>query len=269
MCRLDAVLLNKGMPLTELSARTGSCHFVKHSGFEAHHRPRPGEARLPLDRLSDLRHRLASRRHSCPGAVRTYSGSMTTPSRERRFATSTGSHRVASRDSGKHVRLSASYESLRTEESRAVDAEDVAPNRGPRETDVWLTEWQVAEDGFDVALDQRVDWTLVPMDQDWVIRLFSGRRTVPLQRDTYAEATRDSREISDWTQLSGRVARIDQISVRYHPSEDPAEHGLVPETGGAVQHSVLSLRKPRAHHGQIVGWIVRVQGYDSGALTRP
>ena len=212
MCRLDAVLLNKGMPLTELSARTGSCHFVKHSGFEAHHRPRPGEARLPLDRLSDLRHRLASRRHSCSGAVRTYSGSMTTPSRERRFATSTGSHRVASRDSGKHVRLSASYESLRTEESRAVDAEDVAPNRGPRETDVWLTEWQVAEDGFDVALDQRVDWTLVPMDQDWVIRLFSGRRTVPLQRDTYAEATRDSREIS--TGLNFAVAWLESIRSR-------------------------------------------------------
>ena len=172
---------------------------------------------------------------------------MTTPSSEQHSATSAGSHRVAS------------YESLRREEARAVDAEDIAPNRGPQETDVWLTEWQVAEDGFDVALDQRVDWTLVPMDQDWATRLFSGRRTVPLQRDTYAEATRDSREISDWNQLSGRVARIDQISVRYHPSEDPAEHGLVPETGGAMQHSVPSLQKPRAHHGQIVGWIVRVQ----------
>lgn len=185
---------------------------------------------------------------------------MTTPSSEQSSATSTGSHRVASCDSSNHVRLSASYEPLMREETRAVDAEDVTPNRGPHETDVWLTEWQVAEDGFDVALDQCVDWTLVPMDQDWAARLFAGRRTIPLQRDTYAEATRDTRETLDWTQLAGRVARIDQISVRYQPSEDASEHGLVPETGGAMQHSVRSLHKRRAHHGEIVGWIVRVQG---------
>ena len=158
-------------------------------------------------------------------------------------------------------RFVVSYEPLVREDVIAVDAEDIVPSRGPHETDVWLTEWQVAEDGFDVALDQHVDWALVPMDQDWLARLFAGRRTVRLQLDTYAEAVRDSREASDWTQLSGRVVRIDQISVPYHLSEDPAERGVrVPETGGAVQHSVRSLRKPRAHHGELVGWIVRVRG---------
>ena len=158
-------------------------------------------------------------------------------------------------------RFVVSYEPLVREDVIAVDAEDIAPSRGPHETDVWLTEWQVAEDGFDVALDQHVDWALVPMDQDWLARLFAGRRTVRLQLDTYAEAVRDSREASDWTQLSGRVVRIDQISVPHHTSEDPAERGVrVPETGGAVQHSVRSLRKPRAHHGELVGWIVRVRG---------
>jgi hypothetical protein len=29
--------------------------------------------------------------------------------------------------------------------------------------------------------------------------------------------------------------------------------------GGAMQHSVLSLRLSRAHHGKVVGWIVRVR----------
>ncbi|MGO1385852.1 MAG: DUF6578 domain-containing protein [Microbacterium gubbeenense] len=195
---------------------------------------------------------------------------MTVPSSERPSAAHARSQRDASLGAASHERLGVfSFRPLVKKDVGAVDAEDIAPSSGPHETDVWLTEWQVTEDGFDVALDQRVDWTLVPMDQEWVTRLFSGRRTFPLQRDTYAQTTRDTRETSDWTQLSGRVSRIDQISVRYQPSEDPAEHGLVPETGGAVQHSVPSLQRPRAHHGEIVGWIVRVRGEDSGALTGP
>ena len=184
---------------------------------------------------------------------------MTIPDSERPSAGRTGRHRIAARGSTTHVRLSAAYQSLVGDEGGPVDTEDVTPARESDDTDVWLTEWQVAEDGFDVELDQRVDWALIPMDQDWAARLFAGRRTVPLQRDTYAEATRDA-GASDWTHLSGRVARIDQISVRYQPSDSPAEHGLVPETGGAMQHSVPSLHQPRAHHGRIVGWIVRVRG---------
>lgn len=154
-------------------------------------------------------------------------------------------------------RLGVSFLPLVKEDVGAVAAEDIEPSRGPLETDVWLIEWQVGDAGFDVALDQHVDWALVPMDQDWSALLFAGRRTVPFKRDTEAGARGDT---VDWTQLSGRVVRIDQISVRYHPSDAPAERGLVPETGGAMQHSVRSLRDPRAHHGQIVGWIVRVRG---------
>jgi hypothetical protein len=137
---------------------------------------------------------------------------------------------------------------------------DVTPPRGLRKTDVWLTGWQVAEDGFDLALDQRVGGALVPIDQDWAIRLFLSRRIISLQRDTYAEATRGTRDTGDWTQLSGRVSRIDQISVRYQTSDDPAEHGLVPELDDAMQHSVRTLKEPRTHPGQIVGWVVRVRG---------
>ena len=153
----------------------------------------------------------------------------------------------------------------------AVDAEDIAPSSGPHETDVWLTEWQVTEDGFDVALDQRVDWTLVPMDQEWVTRLFSGRRTFPLPARHLRPNNADTRETS-WTGLSFPVACLESISfisVRYQPSEDPAEDGLVPETGGAVQHSVPSLQRPRAHHGEIVGWIVRVRGVRLRCAHRP
>jgi hypothetical protein len=170
-----------------------------------------------------------------------------------------GSHE-ASCNSGSHVHLSASYEPLVRAELETVDAddaEDISPSRGAQDTDVWLTEWQVGDDGFDVALGEHVDWALVPMDQAWASRLFAGRRTVLLQRDTEAGA-RGHR--TDWTYRSGRVVRIDQVSVRYRPTQAPAEHGLVPETGGAMQHSVRSLWAPRAHHGQIVGWIVRLRG---------
>lgn len=116
------------------------------------------------------------------------------------------------------------------------------------------------EEGLDFALDQRIDGALVPMDQDWLDGLFAGRRAVPLQLDTYAAAVRNLSGPSAWTLLSGRVARIDQISVRYRPSRDPAERGArLPEVGEAMQHSVLGLKKPRAHQGELVGWIVRIR----------
>jgi len=170
------------------------------------------------------------------------------------------SNQGSTRDTGVRVRYVGSYEPIDQVDVEAVEPEDTVPSPETRDTDVWLTEWQVAEDGLDVALDQRVDWSLVPMDQNWASRLFAGRRAIPLQLDTYADAVRDPSDRSEWTQLSGRVARIDQISVRYHPSEDPKERGgLVPETGGAMQHSVPSLRQTRGHHGKIVGWIVRVR----------
>lgn len=169
--------------------------------------------------------------------------------------------RVAFCASSNHEHGVFSYEPILRREVEAVDAEDTVPSKGPHETDVWLTEWQVAEDGLDVAVGQHVDWALVPMDQSWVARLFAGRRTIPLQLDTYADAKRDISDPSAFTLLSGRVARIDQISVQYQPSDDPAERGVrLPEAGGAMQHTVVSLRKPRAYHGELVGWIVRVRG---------
>ena len=160
-------------------------------------------------------------------------------------------------DSSDHAHLGAAYEPLSREQVETVDAEDLTPSRGPLETDVWLTEWQVGDAGFDVSLDQHVEWSLVPMDQDWSALLFAGRRAVPLKRDTEAGSRPETVE---WTQLSGRVVRIDQISARYHQAEAPLERGMVPEAGGAIQHSVRSLRNPRAHHGKIVAWIVRGQG---------
>jgi hypothetical protein len=115
------------------------------------------------------------------------------------------------------------------------------------------------EEGLAFAPDQRVDWALVPMDQDWLDGLFAGRRAVSLQLDTYAAAVRNLSDSSAWTLPSGRVARIDQISVHYHPSGDPAESGAVARSWGAMQHGVLGLKKPRAHQGELVGWIVRIR----------
>jgi len=153
-----------------------------------------------------------------------------------------------------------SYEPLVAPKAEPVDPEDIVPQAGPRQTDVWLTDWQVADDGRDVAVGEQVDWSLVPMDQPWAARLFAGRRMIPLQLDTYADATLDRNNPGLWTAVSGRVIRIDQVSVRYYPSDDPADHGSrIPETGCAMQHSVPSLWKRRAHHGELVGWVVRVQ----------
>lgn len=157
------------------------------------------------------------------------------------------------------VYYGASYDPLLRADEEVVDDEDIVPSRHPDETDVWFTGWQVAEDALNVELDQHVGWDLVPMDQDWVDRLFAGRRSIPLQLDTYADARRDLADLSDRTRLAGRVARIDQVSVRYEVSTDPAVRGLVPETSGAMQHSVLSFRQRRAHHGKAVGWVVRVR----------
>jgi hypothetical protein len=153
----------------------------------------------------------------------------------------------------------ASYEPFQRQHVGTVEAEDIVPSPDPGDIDVWFTEWQVTEDRLNVELDESVHWDLVPMDQDWVAHLFAGRRTVPLQLDTYAAAGRDASDLAERTLLSGRVARIDQVSARYEMSTDPAVRGLVPKTGEAMQHSVLSLRQLRAHHGTVVGWIVRVR----------
>ena len=167
------------------------------------------------------------------------------------------SNKERMRDADVRVRYVGTYEPIGRVDVEAVEPEDIVPSQEPGDTDVWFTEWQVAEDGLDVALDQHVDWSLVPMDQNWVSRLFAGRRAISLQLDTYADAIHDR---SDWTQLSGCVARIDQISVLYHPSKDPEACGaLVPETGGAMQHSLRSFRQSRGHHGKLVGWIVRLR----------
>lgn len=123
---------------------------------------------------------------------------------------------------------------------------------------MWLTEWQVAEDQVQIVLDEVISWDLIPMDQDWIARLFVGRRAVPLQLDAYADATRD-KDAADWTHLRGLVVRIDQISIRDAPSIEPGLPGLTPEHGAAVVHTVSSMRDTQPHDGSICGWIVRIR----------
>lgn len=167
---------------------------------------------------------------------------------------------TASCPPGEHTHYVGSYAPLIPVEPVVVDAEDTVPLKGIREVDVWLTGWQVEEDGFDVVLDEQIDWSLVPMDQQWLTHLFMGRRDVPLQRDTYAGASGEMHGSSSWTQLVGRVTRVDQVSVR-HPEEcGPGQSGEgLAEVGGAMQHTVLRVQKSRGHHGNLVGWIVRVK----------
>lgn len=165
--------------------------------------------------------------------------------------------------SGEHNHYSFSYEPLTAAQPEEAELEDIIPAKGPDETDVWLTEWQVSEDGFDVALDEEVDWELVPMDQEWLDRMFAGQRLIPLQRDTYAGFVGELYSRSEWTRLSGRVTRIDQVSVRY-PVD--SRTGLA-EIGSAMQHTVASVRERRKHDGSLVGWVIRIR--DKESLPHP
>lgn len=141
----------------------------------------------------------------------------------------------------------------------AVPPEDFVPEPAVGEVDVWLPEWQVDADGFDVAVGERIRWSLVEMDQRWVDRPLTEPRSVSLQLDFTAEDRDDADQLT-WHDLTGTVTRIDQVSARYVSSRDPAEGGArMPEAGGAQQHSVSSLWDRRPHHGRITSWIVRVQ----------
>lgn len=138
----------------------------------------------------------------------------------------------------------------------AVAPEDSVPSLADGETDVWLTEWQVEEDGFDVAVGEHITWTLYESDQPWIDQILAVPRTVPLQRDAY-DHERSEEELSTRRDVSGVVIRIDQVSVRFVSSE---RHGYsAPEAHGGQQHTVSSLSTRRPHHGTITGWIVRVR----------
>jgi hypothetical protein len=151
---------------------------------------------------------------------------------------------------------SLAYEPMVRREEGPVEREGVAPSPDAQEVDVWFTEWQVAEDGLDVEVGNDVDWALVPMDLDWVTRLFAGRQTIPFRFDTYGSATREPSD-PDWTSLTGRVVRIDQVSTLRVSSQGST--GDVPAPGDAMQHEVRSFTKRRTHRGDLVGWVVRVR----------
>ena len=154
-----------------------------------------------------------------------------------------------------HVISSFSYYPLLSRDAEPANASDVSPQGSREETDVWLTHWQVAEEGFDIAVGADVVWALVPMDQEWAKHLFGDRRLIPLQLDTYGAATREETH-PDWTRLAGRVTRIDQVSTL---ASDEATPALEPAIGAGSEHEVSNLRARHAPGGAIVGWIVRVR----------
>ncbi len=138
----------------------------------------------------------------------------------------------------------------------SVSPEDPVPALTDGETDVWLTEWQVEEDGFDVVVGEHITWTLYESDQPWIDLILAVPRTVPLQRDT-DDHERSEDELSTRRDLRGVVTRIDQVSVRFVSSERRGY--AAPEPRAGQQHSVSSLSNRRPHHGDVAGWIVRVR----------
>lgn len=139
----------------------------------------------------------------------------------------------------------------------AVPPGDTVPALEDGESDVWLTEWQIEEDGYDVAVGDEIAWALYAMDQAWVDRIMEARRNVPLQLDFYAHELTEV-ERATRRNLRGTIVRIDQVSVRFVNDPDSGRFS-VPETHGGQQHSVTSLFDRRPHLGNIIGWIVRVQ----------
>lgn len=133
-----------------------------------------------------------------------------------------------------------------------VPPESVVPPLADGERDVWLIEWQVAEDAFDVAVDEHVEWGIVDADPSRSGH-FGGRRTVREERNTYSEDLGAGAE----RPIAGTVARIDQVSVRYGRSANSS--GQEPIPGSAMQHAARALAPRIPHEGTIVGWVVRIR----------
>ncbi len=133
-----------------------------------------------------------------------------------------------------------------------VPPESVIPPLANGERDVWLIEWQVVEDAFDVSVDEHVEWDIVDADPSHGVH-FGGRRTVSEERNTYLEDLGAGVE----RPIAGTVARIDQVSVRYAPSANGS--GQEPIPGSAMQHAARALAPRIPHEGTIIGWVVRIR----------
>lgn len=136
--------------------------------------------------------------------------------------------------------------------SVVVPPESIVPPLEDGERDVWLIEWQVAEDAFDVAVGERVRWDVVDADASRLDHL-GGRRLVTEERNTYSEELGAGPE----QPIAGVVTRIDQVSVRYGPSANGS--GQEPIPGSAMQHAARALAPRIPHEGTIVGWVVRIR----------
>jgi len=159
-------------------------------------------------------------------------------------------------DDRPRTHYAGSYEARAPRGPVVVETADTAPPAGAGDVDVWLSEWQVAEDAFVASVGETVEWVVVPADEAWVELLCAGRRPVRLDRDTYADATGRSGTMT----VTGRVSRLDQVSTAFEPTLDEEGRGqLSPVPGGAVGHEVLSTDERRGHAGRLVGWVARLR----------
>lgn len=75
---------------------------------------------------------------------------------------------------------------------------------------VWLTGWQMDEDGLRVAVGERVAWRLTSPDRRWMTRLFATRRMIDFALDTYVDAVRSNPVVS----VSGVVVSVEAVTAQ-------------------------------------------------------
>lgn len=107
--------------------------------------------------------------------------------------------------------------------------DEAKPSSG-RTIEVWLTEWQAAEDWIEVRVGQRVAWTLTD-DVGWLDLLFDGARGVDFVLDTYADADHSPVLV----EVSGVVRAVEAVACR-HTADGEYVRGS--DTATAV-HSTL------------------------------
>lgn len=111
-------------------------------------------------------------------------------------------------------------------------------------TSVWLTAWQLGDDGIRVAVGDRVDW-LACQPTEWVSRrLFGGRRAIDLEVDAHRadgcfvdeSGAVEHSDARVWS-VRGVVAGVESVTVAYRRGrmgDEPVEGSAAAETVAAT-----------------------------------
>jgi hypothetical protein len=91
---------------------------------------------------------------------------------------------------------------------------------------VWLTGWQMEEDGLRIAVGERVAWRLTSPDRRWMTRLFATRRMIDFALDTYVDAVRSNPVVS----VSGVVVNVEAVTARSETMGDSIVRSVASST---------------------------------------